>query len=367
MVALAAMQGMGKPGSNIWATTTGTPVDCSFVMDGYAEGGISGDVDNTAAGFRWVYRMFPHGGATRTAHHSTEGQFVDRLRIPEALMGEKPPVAGQGLLRQLHREPVQALQVSGVGLLTHRHVLPVRRLLPGHHDREQPVGSGVPGGRRPLRRQPERLVRGRDEVRRHRPARLHQPGALRHRGVGQLLGLRDRLLHDVQPPGDRAAEEVHRAARRVQVRLPDLRRAGQAPGRLGDLHRRRQDRVRLGQAVLFRLRPSQAHQLGRVREEGLLRGPAPPGCTSRPRRPSAGSPKTGSATRPTGARTRPTRWSSKGLQTASGKIEFVSSSLTRFEKTDAVDSGAPGPRPAVPGKLGRPPHRRTWSRNTPCR
>ena len=114
MVALAAMQGMGKPGSNIWATTTGTPVDCSFVMDGYAEGGISGDVDNSAAGFRWVYRMFPQGGATRTAHHSTEGQTVDRLRIPEAMMGEKPRMAGQRLLRQLHREPVQAVQVPGV-------------------------------------------------------------------------------------------------------------------------------------------------------------------------------------------------------------------------------------------------------------
>ncbi len=96
MVALAAMQGMGKPGSNIWATTTGTPVDCSFVMDGYAEGGISGDVDNTAAGFRWVYRMFPQGGATRTAHHSTEGQTVDRLRIPEALMGEQLEWRGKG-------------------------------------------------------------------------------------------------------------------------------------------------------------------------------------------------------------------------------------------------------------------------------
>ena len=96
IVALAAMQGMGKPGSNIWATTTGTPVDTTFVMDGYAEGGISGDVDNSAAGFRWVYRMFPQGGATRTAHHSTEGQTVDRLRIPEAMMGEKLEWRGKG-------------------------------------------------------------------------------------------------------------------------------------------------------------------------------------------------------------------------------------------------------------------------------
>ena len=41
-------------------------------------------------------------------------------------------------------------------------------------------------------------------------------------------------------------------------------------------------------------------------------------------------PRTGSATRPTGARSCETV-GLKGLQTASGKIEFVSSSLTRFE------------------------------------
>ena len=85
MVALAAMQGMGNPGSNIWCTTAGAPVDTGFCFPGYAEGGISGDVDNSAAGFRWLYRMFPNGGATRCTHHSTEGQTVPRLRIPEAM------------------------------------------------------------------------------------------------------------------------------------------------------------------------------------------------------------------------------------------------------------------------------------------
>ena len=65
MVALAAMQGLGKPGSNIWGTTSGAPLDCSFMFPGYAEGGISGDVANSAAGFRFVNRMFPNGGA----HH----------------------------------------------------------------------------------------------------------------------------------------------------------------------------------------------------------------------------------------------------------------------------------------------------------
>ena len=120
MVALAAMQGMGKPGSNIWGTTSGTPVDCTFMFPGYAEGGISGDVDNSAAGFRLVYRMFPKGGATRNPHHSTEGQTVARLRIPEAMRHENLEWRGKGFCGSLHREPVPEVRVPGSGLPARR-------------------------------------------------------------------------------------------------------------------------------------------------------------------------------------------------------------------------------------------------------
>ncbi len=40
--------------------------------------------------------MVPTGGATRTAHHSAAGQFVDRLRIPEAMLGERLEWRGKG-------------------------------------------------------------------------------------------------------------------------------------------------------------------------------------------------------------------------------------------------------------------------------
>ncbi len=97
MIALAAMQGYGKPGSNIWGTAQGAPCNEQFFFPGYAEGGISGDVDNSAAGFQFVYRMFANTqGATRTAHHSTEGQTVPRIRIPEAMMHEKVEWHGKG-------------------------------------------------------------------------------------------------------------------------------------------------------------------------------------------------------------------------------------------------------------------------------
>ena len=45
MIALAAMQGMGKPGVNIWATTQGVPCDTDFWFPGYNEGGISADAN----------------------------------------------------------------------------------------------------------------------------------------------------------------------------------------------------------------------------------------------------------------------------------------------------------------------------------
>jgi anaerobic selenocysteine-containing dehydrogenase len=96
MVALAAMQGLGKPGSNIWGTTSGTPVDCSFMFPGYAEGGISGDTANSAAGFRFVNRMFPRGGNITNPQHTTEGQTVPRLNIPEAMRHESLRWRGKG-------------------------------------------------------------------------------------------------------------------------------------------------------------------------------------------------------------------------------------------------------------------------------
>jgi molybdopterin guanine dinucleotide-containing S/N-oxide reductase-like protein len=96
MIALATMQGMGKPGSNIWGTSQGAPCDESFLFPGYAEGGICCDVDKSAAGYRWIYHMFPNGGAVRSPHDSTEGQGIPRIRIPEALLHEHMEWRGKG-------------------------------------------------------------------------------------------------------------------------------------------------------------------------------------------------------------------------------------------------------------------------------
>ena len=104
MISLAAMQGLGKPGSNIWSTTQGAPSDTSFMFPGYAEGGISGDVDNSAAGFRLVYRMFSYDRPTRSNINAPTGQHIPRLKIPECILDGKLRVEGQGLLRPVHRD-----------------------------------------------------------------------------------------------------------------------------------------------------------------------------------------------------------------------------------------------------------------------
>ncbi|MFH0916538.1 MAG: molybdopterin-dependent oxidoreductase [bacterium] len=99
MIALAAMQGMGKPGSNIWSTTQGAPHDESFFFPGYAEGGISGDVAKTGTSFRLYSRLFPEGaysGATACVHDTAEGQVIPRLLIPEVLRHERFKWHGKG-------------------------------------------------------------------------------------------------------------------------------------------------------------------------------------------------------------------------------------------------------------------------------
>ena len=90
MIALAALQGLGKPGSNMWSTTQGAPTDYNFYFPGYAEGGISGDCDNSAAGITFVYRMFD-GVKSRPSPSNLnvpQGAHIPRFKIPEAFLGD---------------------------------------------------------------------------------------------------------------------------------------------------------------------------------------------------------------------------------------------------------------------------------------
>ncbi len=57
MVCLTAMQGLGKPGFNMGNLQWGTPIDFHFYFPGYSEGGMSGDLENTALPVALYQRM----------------------------------------------------------------------------------------------------------------------------------------------------------------------------------------------------------------------------------------------------------------------------------------------------------------------
>ncbi len=80
MVCLMAMQGLGKPGVNMGGMQQGTPVDTRFYFPGYAEGGLSGDIFGTG-NFLNLYQRMPN-----IVTMNTVNQGVPRLKIPEAIM-----------------------------------------------------------------------------------------------------------------------------------------------------------------------------------------------------------------------------------------------------------------------------------------
>ena len=80
MVCLMAMQGIGKPGINMGNLQLGTPLDTCFFFPGYAEGGMSGDLENTALSAN-MYQRMPQLPTINTVF-----QRVPRLNIPEAIL-----------------------------------------------------------------------------------------------------------------------------------------------------------------------------------------------------------------------------------------------------------------------------------------
>ena len=80
MVYLMAMQGLGKPGVNMGNLQQGAPVDSRFFFPGYAEGGLSGDLAGTGLAIHMYQRM------PQVLTMNTVAQTVPRLYIPEAIL-----------------------------------------------------------------------------------------------------------------------------------------------------------------------------------------------------------------------------------------------------------------------------------------
>ncbi len=80
MVCLMAMQGLGKPGINMGNLQMGAPLDHDFFFPGYGEGGMSGDLEGTAMAVNMYQRM------PQLPTMNTTAQKIPRLRIPEAIL-----------------------------------------------------------------------------------------------------------------------------------------------------------------------------------------------------------------------------------------------------------------------------------------
>ena len=95
MVLLQAMQGLGKPGINIWSTTGGSPYNAKFAFPGYAEGGISGDPLNSASHYQLLSRGITKH-PIRSAINDPGGQHIPRLRIPDCVLNPPQEWRGKG-------------------------------------------------------------------------------------------------------------------------------------------------------------------------------------------------------------------------------------------------------------------------------
>ena len=123
MVCLTAMQGLGKPGINMGNLQWGTPIDFNFYFPGYADGGMSGDLENTAMPVELYQRM------PQLPTMNSNGQRIPRIFVPEAITEGKAegyPWVGKSIEHQFARflypapghSPVHMLYKYGGSILS---------------------------------------------------------------------------------------------------------------------------------------------------------------------------------------------------------------------------------------------------------
>lgn len=100
MILLMAMQGWGKPGINVGNLSSGAPHDFEFYFPGYAEGGISGDLVNTANAVNNYQRM-PH-----IISMNPVKQLIPKQYVPEAILeGKAEGYAWDGVSQEVQFAP----------------------------------------------------------------------------------------------------------------------------------------------------------------------------------------------------------------------------------------------------------------------
>lgn len=114
MILLMAMRGWGRPGINFGNLQGGTPVDLHFYFPGYAEGGISGELNQTASAANNFTRM-PHIVSVNPVT-----QTIPRQRLPEAILeghAEGYPLDPSSIEAQFRRTVYPAPGYSRVKML----------------------------------------------------------------------------------------------------------------------------------------------------------------------------------------------------------------------------------------------------------
>ncbi|MFO1260756.1 MAG: molybdopterin-dependent oxidoreductase [Sphingomonadaceae bacterium] len=100
MIMMMAMQGLGKPGVNFGNLQIGTPMDHTFYFPGYAEGGISGELNFTAGAVNNYVRM-PH-----VLTMNPVKQMIPRLKLPDAIInGESEGYVWDGMSMEMQFTP----------------------------------------------------------------------------------------------------------------------------------------------------------------------------------------------------------------------------------------------------------------------
>jgi trimethylamine-N-oxide reductase (cytochrome c) len=132
MVCLSAMQGLGKPGCNMGNLQWGCPLDFNFYFPGYADGGMSGDLENTSMPVELYQRM------PQLPSMNSSFQRIPRIWMPEAIADGKAegyPWVGKSIEHQFAKfgypapghSPVKMFYKYGGSILstmnnTSRHV-----------------------------------------------------------------------------------------------------------------------------------------------------------------------------------------------------------------------------------------------------
>ncbi len=171
MVLLQAMQGLGAPGRSIWGTTMGAPSDTTHL----------------GAGLRRAEWPMSHLHLGRRLHPRQPNQAT---AVAPHRARRHPRPAGELVRRRLLRpesleQQFTHFDLSDGGLLRDQAVVPLRRVLHGHHERHHQMGAHVPEPQAGVRGQPGRLVQQRDPHGRCHPAGLHQLRARRHGRMGR--------------------------------------------------------------------------------------------------------------------------------------------------------------------------------------